>query len=877
MPFVPISILATAIAKPLKMDADLSDILNRSRAVCDQQNYSTFAIKDSIPRLERALDQIDDQSRNLVSNDPTSTTAKKKEEALRLLSSYGFETDRIERSLQSIALKDAFEPLHATPDTDIASFLEAQAQLTISAAVEVTNRQAETRSLKSLSAFLDAEWETIKRDRVALPLLFPSSSKHSRHDRPASNASLFESPFRQPRASRLSSSFDLASPSSTPLSIYHPIIRRVVYERNVPGAVHPVATLMDDALLSHMAPRGDPLLAQKSVQHLHAVFNALRYMSGEPAATPSLGAFENLSVEKLQRQLCVGAQRYLCLQYREDKMKKEIELRPMEARRGGVPGVRADVRAFLNLVFDRGLPEQLTEGPMHDGLPVWAFVYYCLRSGYVEEAVRLVEECVKDGCPDKSLRIFSECLRCFVDSGERRCLPPHLLERLIQDYRVAVKDGADPYCRVCYVVIARVDPSQGDAIALLDSDYGLLFYSIEDYLWLRLSIARLAGDDALPASLSVYGLTLKEIGEDVKRFGAGHFNADGDSALVYALVLILTGELREAVRYLSEKGRALTEAVHITYIMYHYGMIRDGKQVAGGTGSGEPESEFEVDYAELVWKYTSRLSRNDPGAAVLYVFTIRDRLLRRELLKKILVEFDRIETVIGREGHDGIMSTLWKREESDGDLGREGWRTVVVEAGEEAEKRGEREKALKLYDIGGLTSRIAGIHLKRLGAEVSYRGSAMRERVIGEAEDFVRRCGDKIDGGTSDKVINSLEILIKMAEFFDLRWAERFDEAVSVLEKMPLIPKSEAELGNKVTELSFGSRIWTTEVIEKVPELIVCAMEVLGNLYRRGSSNANERSKLRHWARNLVNLCGMMRNLSADMSARLVGLEVLMT
>lgn len=859
------------------MDADLSDILNRSRAVRDQHISSTFTTKDSIPHLERALDQIDDQSRKLVPQTSASSVVKKKADALRLLSFYGLETDRIERSLQSFALKDAFEPLQATPDTDVASFLEAQVQLTISAAVDSTLRHAVTHSLKSLSASIDAEWESVKRDRIALPILFPQSTKRELEDRPSSTTSFFASPFRQPRASRLSGAFDIAHPSSSPLSIYQPVVRRVIYERSVSSVAHPVATLMDDALLMHMAPRSDPLLAHKNVQHLHAVFNALRYISGEPTGTPPMGAFEKFSVEKLQRQVCLGSHRYLCLQYREDKMKKEIELRPMEARRGGVPGVRSDVRAFLNLVFDRGLPEQLTNGLMHDGMPLWAFVYYCLRSGYLEEALQLVEDCVNDGCPDRSLRLFSECLRCFVDSGEKRSLSAHLLERLVQEYRVSVKDGADPYCRVCYIVVARVDPNKGDAIALPDSDYGLLFYSIEDYLWLRLSVARLDGDNALPASLSVYGLSLNEIGEEIKQFGAGHFNADGDSALFYALVLILTGEFREAMKYLAEKGRALTEAVHIAYIMYHYGMIRDGKDLEGGSMMDDHGSEFEIDYAGLIWEYAYRLCRNDPAAAVIYIFSIRDRMLRRELVKKILVEFHCIEAVVGRQGHDGLMGMLWKREESDGDSGREGWQTVVVEAGEEAEKRGEREKALKLYDIGGMTSRIADIHLKRLGGEVSYRGSNLRDRAVREATVFVRECEDKIGGLVSEKVINSLRAMITMAEFFDLRWAERYDEAVILLEQMPIVPKSEAELGNKVTELSFGSRIWTNEVIERVPDVIVGAMEVLGSLYSRGGSSSSERIKLRHWARNLVNLCGMMRNLSADMSARLVGLEVLMT
>lgn len=856
---------------------DLSDVLNRSRALCEQQNSSVFAIKDSIPRLERALEQIDGESRRLVPKLSQSSSTRQKENALRLLASYGFETDRMERSLQSIALRDAFEPLHGTPDTDIGSFLHSQAQFFISKAIETTIRGATNLSLSALSSSIETEWESSKRDLVAVTPLISHSEKPHQKRYSSSSAALFASPFRQPRAARLSTSLELSHASSDPPSIYYPVIRRIVHERSSPNSSPPVATMMDDELLVNLAPRGDPLLAQRSIQHLHAVFNALRYITGEPASAPLPASFEKMSTQTLQRQVCLGAYRYLCLQYREDKMKREVELRPVEARRGGVPGVRADVRAFLNLVFDRGLPEQLSNGPMFDGMPVWAFVFYCLRAGYLQEAMQLVEECISGGCTDGPLRLFSECLRSYCESGEKRSLPDHLLERLIQEYRVSVKDGVDPYRRVCYIVISRVDPSKGEAISLANSDYGLLFYSIEDYLWLRLSIARLEGDDPLPASLSTYDLSVKEIGEEVRNFGPGHFNANGDTPMFYALVLVLSGEFKEAIEYLSEKGRALTEAVHISYIMYHYGMTRDGSNDGTLDEMDSSDGFFNVDYASLMWEYASRLCKNDSAAAVLYIFSLRDHMLRRELLKKLLVEFQAIDSVIGRNGHDGVLSMLWKREEGNGDLEREGWRTIVVEAAEEAEKRGEREKALKLYGIGGLTSKIAEIHLKRLSGEVSFRGSPKRERIIRDANQFLSTCEDNCAGSVSDKVLNSLRALITMGSFFDLRWAEKYEEAVGVLEKMPIVPKNEGEVVSKVSELGFGSRVWSNEIVEKVPELIVGAMEVLTALYNKKSTSSLERAKLRQWARNLVNLCGMMRNLSADMSARLVGLEVLMT
>lgn len=864
------------------MDMDFSDILERSRAIRSLQEPTNSVINDNIPRLERALPQIDSESRRLVSHVDHLSKPAGDPHALRLLSEYGYETDRIERTLQSVALLDAFEPLHAAPDTDLQSFLEAESELTIAAAIDSSLRQAKSHSLCTLSSSIDAEWDAAKRDLVTLPTRHPDAPPSRRSQQLVPNPlHAFASPFRQPRASRVSAIFDTTPSTAPSLSIYHTVIRRVVHDRGPRAQPIPVATELDDALLANMAPRGDYNVAPKSVQHLHAVFTALRYITGEYLSTlPPVGAFEKHSPSALARQVCIGAQRYLCLQFREDKMRREIESRPVEARRGGIPGVKADVRAFLNLVFDRGIPEQLAVGPLYDNMPVWAFVYYCLRAGFIEEAVQVVDDAISNGCMQESLRLYSECLHVFIESGDRRMLPKNLLERLMQYYGLSVKRGDDPYERVCYIIIARVDPAGGDKVSLMDGDYGLLFYSIEDYLWLRLSVARVEGDHPLPESLSTYGLSLRDIGDEIRKFGPSHFNAQGDSANFFALVLILTGQFSEAIRYLEENARALTEATHIAFVLYHYGMIRDGgaSNAHGGGRIGEAE-EFLVDYARLVWRYSSQLSRSDATLAAVYVFTIRDGMMRKELMKKLLLENKGYEVLLGHGGKGGMLADLWNKEDMGGDLGMDGWKMVVVEAAEEAERKGERDCALQLYEIGGVVHKMAEMHMNRISTEVTNRGSNKREKVLREAREYLRRPGVGVRSlEVSEKVVGSLRVLLEMGEFFELRWNEKLEEALVVLDRMRMLPRDDGDVMSKVTELGFGSLVWSDAVIERVPELVVVGMEVLAGVYaKRGEGGqAEEGKRLRSWARSIVNLSGMMRNLSADMSARLVGLEVLM-
>lgn len=862
---------------------DFSDIVEQSRAMRSLQEAAASNLTESIPHIERALPQIDFESRRLAIGNDQRAGSSGDARALRLLSEYGYETDRIERSLQSAALLDAFEPLQTFLDTDLQSYLDAHNELVVASAIDLALRRAKTRSLSSLASSIDAEWDVAKRDLLTLP----STSAVHPHHRASQQLSLsattaFTSPFRQPRSTRLSSS--LQTPkllTASSVSIYHDIIRRAVFERGSFSPNIPVATEFDDCLLRNMAPRGDYNLAPKGVQQLHAVYNALRYIANEyKSPSPSAGYFGKRSVEELSRQTCIGAHRFLCLQFREDKMRREIETRPVEARRGGVPGVRADVRAFLNLVFDRGVPDQLARGPMYDGMPVWSFVYYFLRAGFVEEASLLVDDAISIGCMHGNLRLFSECLHAYIESGDKRALPRELSERLVQEYGVSVKRGDDPYQRVCFVVIARVDPSAGDKVALLDSDYGLLFYSIEDYLWLRLSVARLQGDEPLPEALAAYELTLPAVGEEIRRFGPSHFNAHGDSATFYALVLILTGQFKEAITYLEERARALTEATHIAFILYYYGMIRDRGSLDSSVGNGrnEANNQYVVDYSGLIWRYASQTSRSDVGVAAIYVFTIEDSMMRKELLKKLLLESKGFDILVGRTGGGGMLSELWSKREMDKEGGMDGWRMVVVEAGEEAERKGDRESALKLYDIAGVQGKMMNIYLNRVSAEVSSQVSVHRQRVLDEARRYLAEIRTKgADSGVSDKELGSLQVLLEMGEFFSLRWQEKHEEALTVLERMRILPKDDEEVMSKVRELGYGSGSWTEAVIDRVPDLVVAAMEVLSNVYtERDGISEEERRRLRRWAKSIVNLSGMMRNLSADMSARLVGLEVIM-
>lgn len=889
------------------MDVDFSDILEKSRALRSKQEAISTGFGDNIPRLERALPQINRESRRLAAahsahpNFQSSFDSRHDDStALRLLSEYGYETDKIERTLQSVALLDAFEPYQSAPDTDLDAYIAHAHEVAVVTAIETALQHTARTSLETVTASIEAEWQASKRDLVTLSTLQQRTpNKTVANVKSTAPGGAFASPFRfrrstEKRASTLSP-FRSADPNhphvmstshvSPTAPIYEPVVRRAVHSRANPATTVEIATELDDALVAQLAPRGDVFNGPKSVQHLHAVFTALRYISGEATATtsPSEGTFAGMYAAEDRKRATIGAHQYLCLQFREDKMKREIEMRPVEAKRGGVPGMKHDVRSYLNLIFDRGVPDQLLSGPLCDGMPIWPQVYYCLRAGDSQTALDIIREAMTTGCTNPSVLLVEECLTAICSSRGRSMLPHSLLERIVQDYGLSAKRGEDPYQRVCYVVLARLDPAAGDKMALPDIDYSLLFYSIEDYLWLRLSVARLEGDPTPPDSLAMYSLSLKTIQEEVRRFGAAHFDPQGDTPAFYALVLLLTGQFAAAIEYLERGARAITEATHIAFTLYYYGMLRDDSSVKSEDGW---DGCYRLDYSELLWRYVSQFARADATASAVYLFTLRDASMRKEFLKKLLLETKAFTLLLGSSGpgsekRGGVLAELWPLGGRDSAMS--GWVSVVEAAASTAEERGDRSSAVALYDVAGASGKVVGILIDRMSAELTSRESPARDRAFNEAKQYQKRIEEaRMNQGIRgqdmllERLLPSFALLLALGEFFDRLWRKEFESAWRLMKELGVLPAEEGQLVSKAQELRVGGGIWADAVCDRVPEVLLGAMEAIAALHGQSGRKSEVSAGLRAAAKTLVSFSGMMQFPSADISARLVGLEVLM-
>jgi len=116
----------------------------------------------------------------------------------------------------------------------------------------------------------------------------------------------------------------------------------------------------------------------------------------------------------------------------------------------GSLSTRATVRAFLNIKYEAHAREGRAwpaEFEIVDGYPLWAEIYYSIRSGDYEEAARIAT-----GAQQITAQ-FSMWLRDFVQSGGR--IPQHQ-RSISREYHNMDHTRPDPYKQLLYVLRAGI-------------------------------------------------------------------------------------------------------------------------------------------------------------------------------------------------------------------------------------------------------------------------------------------------------------------------------------------------------------------------------------------------------------------------------------
>ena len=330
-----------------------------------------------------------------------------------------------------------------------------------------------------------------------------------------------------------------------------------------------------------------------------------------------MNAIENIEIRKM---ITDGARKYL-----ENFFWKWIENRiiknPKEAMLGGKPGVIQKIRAFLNITFKKYGEWENPIFELINNVPVWAQIYYLIRSGHYNEALKFVLSIEHELRSREEDSNFVDYFKAWLESPERK-LSKYLRNRLLTEWNehiryiidpVTNEVHGDPFKYALYKIIGRCDMTYKK----IPGD--IVMPTIEDYLWFHLILVQESHLTDEP-NQERYGL--REMSQTMQQYGPGFFQ----KGLQWFYVLLICGEFEKAVAYLFSIEKFQVEAVHFAIVLAYYGLLRiplkSNNFETGYLTVDKSTNTVQFNFSRLIHQYCRSLKMFDTSAILNYIYII---------------------------------------------------------------------------------------------------------------------------------------------------------------------------------------------------------------------------------------------------------------
>lgn len=281
-----------------------------------------------------------------------------------------------------------------------------------------------------------------------------------------------------------------------------------------------------------------------------------------------------------------------------------------------VPSNINKVSHFItNVIKKNNDAEFLKKTLFINGVPIWALVYYLLRSGLYSEAVQFTD--LKRELFEKFDKNLPTYLSNYVKND---CcgLASHLQERLSSDFNQTFQfldeksPHFDPYKYAVYKVIGKCDLAKKTLPAAIN-------LSIEDWLWFHLSLINEFNYDA-SSSLIYENYRLENLQKKVLSIGPAKFNSFSNNPQ-YLKTLILLGLYELAVKFAYDTINEC-DAVHLAIGLCYYGLLRVSSKLNDDLITINSSEKHEINFSRLLGSYTRTFKISDPKVTVQYLILI---------------------------------------------------------------------------------------------------------------------------------------------------------------------------------------------------------------------------------------------------------------
>ncbi|KAF5750235.1 Nucleoporin interacting component (Nup93/Nic96-like) family protein isoform 1 [Tripterygium wilfordii] len=559
-----------------------TDLLHSSTKLLEQAAPSA-----QFPPLQRNLDQLEALSKKLKARTLRTEAPSQSIAATRLLAREGLNAEQLARDLKSFELKTTFDDVFPAEATTVEEYLQQVHEMAIVSAIQ----EAQKDNIKSFNdhmmKVMEEDWQKEKRDFLQSLSRIATLPRTNMTDASAVGT-------LPGQVASVASSHQVSSGPSgmeiVPLANNKPIIEKkasaygeVVKNLNNSrerGLPFKPAT----AFKSAYETLGPEASGGKSV-NMQKIWHLIQTLIGEDS-TIQRGVSRKMS-------LIIGARRHLEWGH-EKYIMDTIQSHPAQAALGGAVGNLQRVRAFLRIrLRDYGVLD-FDAGDARRQPPVdttWQQIYFCLRTGYYEEARNVA-------LSSRASQQFAHLLTEWINTGgmvpaEIGAAASEECEKML---RMGDRVGRASYDKKKLLLYAIISGSRRHIDRLL-RDSPTLFNTIEDFLWFKLSAVR---DYPSGASSSVVlndlvPYSLDDLQVYLNKFEPSYYTKNGKDPLVYPYVLLLSIQLLPAILHLSKEARDEgydIDAAHISIVLADHGVLSEG------SGAGQKVGVMDA-YAEV--------------------------------------------------------------------------------------------------------------------------------------------------------------------------------------------------------------------------------------------------------------------------------------
>lgn len=656
-------------------------------------------------------------------------------------------------------------------------------------------------------------------------------------------------------------------------------------------------------------------------------WTVLKYMVHEQGALPKpvqereyaaaymdLDAFHSAPGLALRKKWVGGARAYLEAQFAE-YMEQVIAASPLQAQRGGVPTVRATVAAFLRAqlrtpqnAWVAGIAREMDQST---DTPLWANLFYLIRSGHASDALRCAHE--NEASLQRADPSFLAYFKAWIDAEDRQ-LPKSMREHLMAEYvtrfRSVALDAQDPYHYTLYRLMGRFDTAKKFPQPLVSST--------ENWLWLQLCmVTESAEGDAQDPTLRTH--TLHDLAQKLEKYGEAHFDPKGTRPLHYFQLLLLVGEFEKAIAFLHARAAYQVDVVHFAIALTYYGLLR--------VPAASETSQFDyltvvqrakgpvalIDFAKLIQRYTRLFAQSSPRDAIAYISLLclnakcpapvgGEQVQRcHELVRSLILEAPSSSFVelLGDVRADGTPVPGLIEQHLDalhlGDK-REFVRKIVESAAKQCEREQRTTDAILLYNHIGEHDTVISVLNRELGATL------MEPVSLSEWQTNVDAGSAATLSAVSSLVTLARGILASYEQHYNYRGApglvcqtllglkkavslyndNQLLPALQTLEALHLLPL-DAEARKDVVSITRKAEEFKTydeNITKNFSDIVLMAMTLLYKLHQElknsiTRSNSGALYEYRSQARALMMWAGMLRfRMSNETYSQLTRLDV---